>query len=94
MLNYVVNSWVAKSYSEKSINRILDYISSTSNVEFLEQVYQQTLGSLEKAKNEVSSPSQNNMTTCDPTYYTAIIDKNKFKVGEITVGSEGLPGIV
>lgn len=53
MLEYVVGSWIAKNYSEKSINRILDYVSSTLDMDFLENFYQQTLKSLEKANNEV-----------------------------------------
>jgi len=43
---------VAKSYSEKSINNILDYASNSDNIEFLEQFYEITLAKLEETNND------------------------------------------
>ncbi|ORX48068.1 COP9 signalosome complex subunit 2-like protein [Anaeromyces robustus] len=43
---------VAKSYSEKSINNILDYASNSDSIEFLEQFYEITLNKLEETKND------------------------------------------
>ncbi|KAJ9076104.1 hypothetical protein DSO57_1029380 [Entomophthora muscae] len=43
---------VTRNYSEKSINNILDLVSSTSNPEFMEAFYDTTLKALEDARNE------------------------------------------
>jgi len=43
---------VAKSYSEKSINNILDYASNSDSIEFLEQFYEITLSKLEETNND------------------------------------------
>ncbi|KAI8984717.1 PCI domain-containing protein [Mycotypha africana] len=54
LLTYV-KSAVARNYSEKSINNILDYISTTDNMIFMEKFYQITLEALGvdgEAKNE------------------------------------------
>ena len=45
---------VPKSYSEKSINNILDYASNSDSIEFLEQFYEITLTKLEETNNDVS----------------------------------------
>ena len=52
MLTYI-KSAVTRNYSEKSINKILDVVSSSQNLELLQEFYQTTLGTLEEAKNEV-----------------------------------------
>ena len=44
---------VAKSYSEKSINNILDYASNSDSIEFLEQFYEITLTKLKETNNDV-----------------------------------------
>ncbi|ORZ01183.1 PCI domain-domain-containing protein [Syncephalastrum racemosum] len=45
-------SAVTRNYSEKSINNILDYVSSTDDMAFVEQFYQTTLDTLADTKNE------------------------------------------
>ncbi|KAI9017634.1 PCI domain-containing protein [Gaertneriomyces semiglobifer] len=51
LLTYVRTS-VTRNYSEKSINNILDYVSTSSDMEFLEEFYSLTLQALEEARNE------------------------------------------
>ncbi|KAI7899148.1 uncharacterized protein BX663DRAFT_518715 [Cokeromyces recurvatus] len=51
LLTYV-KSAVTRNYSEKSINNILDYVSSTDNMSFMESFYETTLESLKENKNE------------------------------------------
>ncbi|KAJ3395019.1 hypothetical protein HDU84_004477 [Entophlyctis sp. JEL0112] len=51
MLTYI-KSAVARNYSEKSINNILDYVSGASDMKFLEQFYSLTLDCLNENKNE------------------------------------------
>ncbi|KAI8369719.1 PCI domain-containing protein [Blakeslea trispora] len=51
LLTYI-KSAVTKNYSEKSINNILDFVSSADNMAFMEQFYQITLDSLVEIKNE------------------------------------------
>ncbi|KAI8812148.1 PCI domain-containing protein [Cladochytrium replicatum] len=51
LLTYV-KSAVSKNYSEKSINNILDLVSSSMDMSFLEDFYSTTLQVLEEAKNE------------------------------------------
>lgn len=51
LLTYI-KSAVTRNYSEKSINSILDYISTSKQVELLENFYQTTLDALKEAKNE------------------------------------------
>ncbi|KAJ3179013.1 COP9 signalosome complex subunit 2 [Gaertneriomyces sp. JEL0708] len=51
LLTYVRTS-VTRNYSEKSINNILDYVSTSSDMEFLEEFYSLTLKALEEARNE------------------------------------------
>ncbi|KAF9204282.1 COP9/signalosome complex subunit Csn2 [Haplosporangium sp. Z 27] len=43
---------VTRNYSEKSINNILDFISSSSDMIFMEKFYQTTLTALKDANNE------------------------------------------
>ncbi|KAF9361367.1 hypothetical protein BGX26_003879 [Mortierella sp. AD094] len=43
---------VTRNYSEKSINNILDFISSSSDMAFMEKFYQTTLNALKDANNE------------------------------------------
>ncbi|KAG0347941.1 hypothetical protein BG004_006504 [Podila humilis] len=45
-------SAVTRNYSEKSINNILDFISSSSDMVFMEKFYQTTLNSLKDANND------------------------------------------
>ncbi|KAL9542993.1 hypothetical protein PS6_009511, partial [Mucor atramentarius] len=51
LLTYI-KSAVTRNYSEKSINNILDYVSSADNMAFMEQFYEITLESLAENKNE------------------------------------------
>ncbi|KAI9271300.1 PCI domain-containing protein [Sporodiniella umbellata] len=51
LLTYT-KSAVSRNYSEKSINNILDYVSSTDNIPFMEKFYQTTMESLSESKNE------------------------------------------
>ena len=51
LLTYIKNA-VTRNYSEKSINSILDYISSAKEMELLQNFYELTLDSLKHAKNE------------------------------------------
>ncbi|RUS18732.1 PCI domain-containing protein [Endogone sp. FLAS-F59071] len=53
LLTYT-KSAVTRNYSEKSINNILDYISSSDDMVFMEKFYQTTLDALIDAKNDVS----------------------------------------
>ncbi|VDO30307.1 unnamed protein product [Onchocerca flexuosa] len=58
MLNYYrqlltyIKSAVTKNYSEKSINSILDYISTSKQMDLLQIFYETTLDALKDAKNE------------------------------------------
>lgn len=45
LLRYI-KSAVTKNYSEKSINSILDYISTSKHVDLLQKFYQTTLDAL------------------------------------------------
>lgn len=56
MLTYI-KSAVTRNYSEKCINKILDFVSSSQNLELLQEFYQTTLQALEEAKNEVRKNS-------------------------------------
>lgn len=47
-----IKSAVTRNYSEKSINSILDYISTSKNMELLQNFYETTLEALKDAKNE------------------------------------------
>jgi len=51
LLTYI-KSAVTRNYSEKSINSILDYISTSKQVDLLQNFYQTTLDALRDAKNE------------------------------------------
>ncbi|CAG8511503.1 6771_t:CDS:10 [Acaulospora morrowiae] len=51
LLSYT-KSAVTRNYSEKSINNILDFISSSQDMTFMEEFYSTTLSALEEAKNE------------------------------------------
>ncbi|KAG2234482.1 PCI domain-containing protein [Thamnidium elegans] len=51
LLTYI-KSAVTRNYSEKSINNILDNVSSADNMEFMEKFYQITMESLAETKNE------------------------------------------
>ncbi|CAG8446996.1 6226_t:CDS:10 [Gigaspora rosea] len=52
LLSYT-KSAVTRNYSEKSINNILDFISSSQDMSFMEEFYSTTLNALEEAKNEI-----------------------------------------
>ncbi|KAI8820393.1 PCI domain-containing protein [Fimicolochytrium jonesii] len=47
-----IKSAVTRNYSEKSINNILDFVSVSNDMAFLEEFYSVTLATLEEAKNE------------------------------------------
>ncbi|KAJ3024078.1 hypothetical protein HKX48_007258 [Thoreauomyces humboldtii] len=47
-----IKSAVTRNYSEKSINNILDNISTSQDMAFLEEFYSVTLATLEETKNE------------------------------------------
>uniref|UniRef100_A0A0N5AFY3 COP9 signalosome complex subunit 2 n=1 Tax=Syphacia muris TaxID=451379 RepID=A0A0N5AFY3_9BILA len=51
LLTYIKNA-VTKNYSEKSINAILDYISTSKQMDLLQTFYETTLEALKVAKNE------------------------------------------
>merc|ERR1719374_491341 len=51
LLTYI-KSAVTRNYSEKSINSILDYISTSKNMELLQDFYETTLEALKDAKND------------------------------------------
>lgn len=51
LLTYI-KSAVTRNYSEKSINNILDNVSSADNMEFMEKFYEITMESLAETKNE------------------------------------------
>ncbi|EGT34172.1 hypothetical protein CAEBREN_12604 [Caenorhabditis brenneri] len=51
LLTYI-KSAVTKNYSEKSINAILDYISTSRQMDLLQHFYETTLDALKDAKNE------------------------------------------
>ncbi|CAI5463643.1 unnamed protein product [Closterium sp. NIES-64] len=51
MLTYI-RSAVTRNYSEKCINKILDVVSTSQNLELLQEFYQTTLLALEEARNE------------------------------------------
>ena len=46
-------SAVARTYGERGINSILELISTSTDLELIQQVYDATLRSLEDAKNQV-----------------------------------------
>ncbi|UYV73838.1 COPS2 [Cordylochernes scorpioides] len=47
-----IKSAVTRNYSEKSINSILDYISTSKQMELLQEFYETTLEALKDAKND------------------------------------------
>ncbi|XP_046745599.1 COP9 signalosome complex subunit 2 isoform X1 [Diprion similis] len=51
LLTYI-KSAVTRNHSEKSINSILDYISTSKNMELLQDFYETTLDALKDAKND------------------------------------------
>ena len=51
-------SAVARTYGERCINSILELISTSTDLELIQQVYDATLRSLEDAKNKVFPSSQ------------------------------------
>lgn len=51
LLKYIKTA-VTKNYSEKSINAILDYISTSKQMDLLQKFYETTLDALKDAKNE------------------------------------------
>lgn len=51
LLTYT-KSAVTRNYSEKSINGILDYVSTSNNMDLLQEFYQTTLDALKISKNE------------------------------------------
>lgn len=51
LLTYT-KSAVTRNYSEKSINNTLEFISSSSDMQFLEEFYSTTLATLEDGKND------------------------------------------
>lgn len=51
LLSYI-KSAVTRNYSEKSINSILDYISTSNRMDLLQEFYETTLDALRDAKND------------------------------------------
>ncbi|CAB1322626.1 unnamed protein product [Coregonus sp. 'balchen'] len=51
LLTYI-RSAVTRNYSEKSINSILDYISTSKQMDLLQEFYETTLDALKDAKND------------------------------------------
>ena len=51
LLTYI-KSAVTRNHSEKSINSILDYISTAKNMDLLQEFYETTLDALKDAKND------------------------------------------
>ena len=51
LLTYIANA-VTRNHSEKSINSILDYISTSNEVLLLQEFYETTLDALREAKND------------------------------------------
>lgn len=51
MLTYI-RSAVTRNYSEKCINSILDFVSSSNQMSLLQEFYETTLGALQEARNE------------------------------------------
>lgn len=51
LLTYIKNA-VTRNYSEKSINSILDYISTSKKMDLLQNFYETTLDALKDAKND------------------------------------------
>lgn len=51
LLTYI-KSAVTRNYSEKSINSILDYISTSKKMDLLQNFYETTLEALKDAKND------------------------------------------
>ncbi|KAI9088715.1 PCI domain-containing protein [Phlyctochytrium arcticum] len=51
LITYVKGA-VTRNYSEKSINNILDFVSSSQDMKFLEDFYSVTLEALDETKNE------------------------------------------
>lgn len=51
LLTYI-KSAVTRNYSEKSINSILDYVSTSKQMDLLQQFYTTTLDALREARNE------------------------------------------
>ncbi|XP_030746528.1 COP9 signalosome complex subunit 2-like [Sitophilus oryzae] len=51
LLSYISGA-VTKNHGEKSINSILDYTSTSKNIEMLQKFYETTLEALRKARNE------------------------------------------
>ncbi len=51
ILTYIKTA-VTRNYSEKSINAILDYISTSKQMDLLQRFYETTLDALRDAKNE------------------------------------------
>lgn len=51
MLTYI-RSAVTRNYSERCINSILDYVSSSNQMSLLQEFYEKTLDALQEARNE------------------------------------------
>jgi COP9 signalosome complex subunit 2 len=51
LLTYI-RSAVTRNYSEKSINSILDFVSSSNRMDLLQEFYETTLAALQEARNE------------------------------------------
>lgn len=51
LLTYIRTA-VTRNYSEKSINSILDFVSSSNRTELLQEFYEITLAALQEARNE------------------------------------------
>ena len=82
-----IKSAVSRNYSEKSINNILDYVSSSNEMKFLENFYSVTLDALNDAKNDVSGRVDSYLLFIYFfVFIKALVDKDKPQVGQGVAG--------
>ena len=85
---------VTRNVAEKSINGILDYVSSEQRLETskMQEFYEITMKALEEAKNEVSPAFS---TSCDRlltySYVTATEHQDESQIGETLARSKRVP---
>lgn len=92
LLSYVKN--VTRNYAEKSINNILDHVSNSQDMGFLEKFYATTLESLQEQKNDVGRIlclEQRIQECLNPGLFffvscSAFVDQNQPQIGQTLVG--------
>jgi hypothetical protein len=90
LLTYI-KSAVSRNYSEKSINNILDFVSNSTDMKFLEEFYSVTLETLNDIKNDVRARIDISYTCfcCDAhRFISEALDQNKLEIGESMAGSK------